>query len=470
MGSPGGGGGGGAGGGASSAMGATRGGGGEADQDNDDDEEEQRAQPMMPKQPKQQQQQQQKQPKQPKQNKTKPPSSSSSSTTSSIGAGGGGGGGAPKGKKEGRKSHAAPALPPLPGVISSCYGKRKRDLGADYESILLVIKAVCKPAPHGFVFMEVDDKKGEKAAAALNGGEGGGLKGEMHHAAEGGGGGGGGPNNGSISSSSSIISSSNGGGGGGAGQPQKLGHSLYEFIVRLLGEACLGKRRLNEAGFWLSLTKTVNRLEVEDPGHLRSLLGSLRWQRANRPNAFKILVPRPAQGGEGGREGVQSLTMHGTFPVGITLQEPGVVEETLVATVRQITQGAVTPAEIGNVQELYQALWSSHEPVPLERIPFLRFRRGIEVQQVMRLAGMEEPEARKKMIEEVRKMDCVDKMLLPVTASLLREDPPRLRKEQQQQQQQQQAGGKEEGKVERRAGGREGGREGGLTCSISCSR
>lgn len=241
----------------------------------------------------------------------------------------------------------------------------------------------------------------------------------------------GGSGNGSSSSSGSMISSSNACGDGGV-HPRKLGHSLYEFIVRLLGEACLGKRRLNEAGFWLSLTKTVNRLEVEDPGHLRSLLGSLRWQRANRPNAFTILVPRPSGDLGGGRDCVQRLTIHGTFPVGITVQDPRVVRETLAATVRQITQGAITPAEIENVQELYETLWSSHETVPLERIPFLRFKRGIEVQQVMRLSGMEEPEARKKMIEEVRKMDRVDKMLLPSTAFLLREDPPRLRKEQQQ--------------------------------------
>lgn len=52
-------------------------------------------------------------------------------------------------------------------------------------------------------------------------------------------------------------------------QAPQLPCSLYAFVLALLGDVCLGKRRPNEAGFWLSLTKTVNKLEVEDPGYLR---------------------------------------------------------------------------------------------------------------------------------------------------------------------------------------------------------
>jgi len=306
----------------------------------------------------------------------------------------------------------SPPAPPAPGVISSCYKKRKRDLGADYESILLVIKAVCRTASHGFVYMDVEDKKGANTAGGAGQGHGGG---EAR------------PGEGREGEAAGAAPSS--GGVNGLAPTLKLGHSLYEFIVRVLGESCLGKRRLTEAGFWLSLTKTVNRLQVEAPGRLRSLLGTLRWQRANRPNAFRLLVPRPEGNGEGKAGGAAVLTIHGTFPVGISLQDPETVQEPLSTTVREICQGNCTSADVEKVLELYRALWASHEPLPLARIPFLRFRRGIEVQQVLRLAGMEEPGTRQRMIAEVMRMDSVDKMLLPVTASLLREVPPRLKRE-----------------------------------------
>src|SRR6056297_2799529 len=130
----------------------------------------------------------------------------------------------------------SPPAPPAPGVISSCYKKRKRDLGADYESILLVIKAVCRTASHGFVYMDVEDKKGANTAGGAGQGHGGG---EAR------------PGEGREGEAAGAAPSS--GGVNGLAPTLKLGHSLYEFIVRVLGESCLGKRRLTEAGFWLSL-------------------------------------------------------------------------------------------------------------------------------------------------------------------------------------------------------------------------
>ena len=182
------------------------------------------------------------------------------------------------------------------------------------------------------------------------------------------------------------------------------------------------------------------------PPLIRSLLGPLRWQRANRPSTFKLLVPRPqapsaehddndneeeeeetedaASGkGKGKKGAVEEMTVTGTFPVGIALAEPGRVRPALRAAVLKLTGGAATEAHQQRAWDEYWALWRSHCPVPLARVPFLRFSRGIAVQRVMRLAGdgMEDPERRRAALRgEVAGMDAVDRMLLPATASLLR--------------------------------------------------
>ena len=43
------------------------------------------------------------------------------------------------------------------------------------------------------------------------------------------------------------------------------GHSLYTFIVRILGPQCLGAKPLTEANTWFALAKAITRLKGKDP-------------------------------------------------------------------------------------------------------------------------------------------------------------------------------------------------------------
>lgn len=192
---------------------------------------------------------------------------------------------------------------------------------------------------------------------------------------------------------------------------------------------------------------------------IRSLLGALRWQRANRPSTFTLLVPRPprprgpaadapdaddpeateseAEEEEAAATAPAEVDVQATFPVGIALAEPRRARPGLRAAVLRLTGGAATEAQQRGAWAAYRQLWGSHAHVPLARVPFMRFDRGIQVQRALRLTddGMGDPARRRERQEEVKGMDAVARMLLPVTASLLRDGrlpvlaPPGVKRE-----------------------------------------
>lgn len=47
------------------------------------------------------------------------------------------------------------------------------------------------------------------------------------------------------------------------------GDSLWRFLVRCLGETCLGRSRADESGTWRSLTRALSQMGEKEPEHLK---------------------------------------------------------------------------------------------------------------------------------------------------------------------------------------------------------
>eukprot|EP00624_Nannochloropsis_granulata_P007551 evm.model.NODE_8420_length_6233_cov_39.300819.2 len=92
---------------------------------------------------------------------------------------------------------------------------------------------------------------------------------------------------------------------------QTGGHSLWTFIVRLLGPPCLGLKPLTEANTWFALAKGMTRMKEsgeEGEGLLARLKGGKEWKRECTVRPHPIRIPRGGgsevkEAEEGGEEG-----------------------------------------------------------------------------------------------------------------------------------------------------------------------
>jgi len=80
---------------------------------------------------------------------------------------------------------------------------------------------------------------------------------------------------------------------------QTGGHSLWTFIVRLLGPPCLGLKPLTEANTWFALAKGMTRMKEsgeEGEGLLARLKGGKEWKRECTVRPHPIRIPRGGGG------------------------------------------------------------------------------------------------------------------------------------------------------------------------------
>lgn len=55
------------------------------------------------------------------------------------------------------------------------------------------------------------------------------------------------------------------------------GDSLWRFLVRCLGETCLGRSRADETGTWRSMTRALSQMQEKEPERLKYVRGVARW-------------------------------------------------------------------------------------------------------------------------------------------------------------------------------------------------
>lgn len=80
---------------------------------------------------------------------------------------------------------------------------------------------------------------------------------------------------------------------------QAGGHSIWTFILKLLGPPCLGLKPLTEANTWFAVAKGMTRMKEVDEAGLRALKQGREWRRECTVRIHPMRVPRRGRAGLG---------------------------------------------------------------------------------------------------------------------------------------------------------------------------